>query len=191
MGIWLTFAGILLSAITTICDKVIPHEKVSKRTWLSLTAVGLIVASLSVIQQDRDQQKENAQRDAAILALTTPVSSLVDVPASLTRIEASLNELLVHAAIRPTMEARVPVPRYYVQIAADAKRQNLEPFLANLEHRFGTESGAAILDKKPPSQMYRLVWGQHLERAAAEQRKKAAEALRLPPPGQAATIGQE
>ena len=192
MGI--TITGLIIAAAVTILDKSLDtltsQNKWAKRLWLSLVLGGLIVSVCGALEED----KTGKARDEAIGLLTSTVSARPDDTPSLKRIEDDLNELLAHAGISPNKGPAAIVaaaPQFFVEIAADRSRTNLQPYLNNLQRRFGSGTGAAILDPKPGSSLFRLVWGEHLDKDAAEQRAKAADALRLPPAGQNAQVVQE
>lgn len=192
----ITFLGLIIAAVFSICDKLVPAEKVPRWTWLVLVLAAFIFSGWGAVRED----KEGQARDAAIHALTKTVPDnsveLGQVSLALGRIEDDLAQLLYRKGPRTAQEplagvAIAPPRLFYVQIATGTSRDRLEPTLKNLERRFGSDTGAAILDPKPGSRLFTLVWGQHLDKAAAARRAKAADALGLPPSGQPAEIKQE
>jgi len=195
MGI--TITGLIIAAAITILDKSIEKFKTQGK-WLRRTWLVLVLGSLGIsVYGAYKENTGNTSRDAAIAILTSKVGGLPDNSSDFKQIENGLSLLLVHAGIKdagglPLSPANVAAsPRFFVRIAADTSKGRLQPYLTNLQHRFGMESGAAILDPNPGSRLFKLVWGQHLDQVTASQRARAADALGLPPAGQPAQIERE
>jgi hypothetical protein len=177
-----------LPQTTSIIEKIAPdHAVVTKRVLVALTGVGLLVSLASAIQE----HNAGVARDQAIGFLTKTVTGIPYSSPALRRIEADMQQLLAHMGVKPSVVLAVSLPQFFVRIAADNSRERLQPFLNKLQNRFGEESGAVILNPRSGSKLFKLVWGQHLDRATAEQRLKAANGLGLPPKGQSAEIEPE
>jgi hypothetical protein len=84
--------------------------------------------------------------------------------------------------------------KYYVRIAADTVRDRLERYQRAIENQFkgARESGLVVIrDPKSGSRNFELVFGNHLDVAAAEVFQRLANSNGFPPAGQGATIQPE
>ncbi|MGD0339956.1 MAG: hypothetical protein ABSB78_14340 [Bacteroidota bacterium] len=81
--------------------------------------------------------------------------------------------------------------KYYCRVAADTKKENLNVYLQRINNQFkGADASGlvGIRDPRPGSHIYELVFGQHLELAAAEVFHRLAMSHKLPPSNQVAAI---
>lgn len=203
---WISIAGLIVATAVTVLDKFTEELTRQKRwlreLWFLLVLAGLALSVFGAYRSAKDADAQAAaaalqaaQDNAAIAALTSSVQKIPNSTPQFQTIEDDLNLLIAHAGIAPRVplmaESVAPQFEYLVQIAASPSRTDLEPYLDNLQKRFGSSGGAAILAPRPGSKQYLLVWGQHLDQATADARAKAADALHLPPPGQSAIVATQ
>lgn len=193
----ISIAGIIVATAVTILDKfteeLTKQKKWLRELWFLLVLAGLGLSVFGAYRGAQDAQTQATRDNQAISDLTSSVQKIPDSTPQFQQIELDLNLLMARAGVpQPEVKIASPIaaqPEYLVEIAASTSQSSLEPFLANLEKRFGSASGAAILAPRPGSKQYLLVWGQHLDQTTANARAKAAEDLHLPPPGQPAIVG--
>jgi hypothetical protein len=203
---WISVAGLIVATAVTILDKfteeITKQKKWLRNLWFLLVLAGLTLSVYGAYRSERDSTAQTSaaaaqasQDNAAISALTSSVQQIPNNAPQFQQIEDDLNLLIAHAGVvQPQIRLAQPAQaqtQYLVQIAASTSSSSLQPYLANLQKRFGPSTDAAILEPRPGSKQCLLVWGQHLDQATANARAKAADALHLPPPGQSAIVATQ
>lgn len=173
----LSFIFVILSLtiafiISTI--SVLSSEKTrTVKFWLILfTFIGFVIGSISSFKEWNEKIEIKLKKEKAEHELTKLKNNVGDL--------SILNELTGDA-------------KYYVRVAIDKKRDNLEPYLKAIENKFsGAKSSnmVGIIEAINSKNVvyYELVFGQNLDVVSAEVFHRLAMSHGFPPDGQIAQI---
>jgi hypothetical protein len=178
---YFVIGGLAIPAVIAIISVITGRQHAYLKVILVLLTVGgLAVGVTSSLHEQNEKQK-------AMRLAEDANTRLHDLQNLLALVEVTVGDL---AKLNELSGGHT----YYVRIAADTSRQRLEKFLRRIEKQFkgATDSGlVTIRDPKPGSNLYELVFGQHLDVAAAEVFHRLAMTHHFPPKGQVAWIEAE
>jgi hypothetical protein len=176
-----TALGLLVATIVSIEEAMTSEKPHRIKTLVVLLAIaGLAVGTVSAISENKD--KESAQK--TVKELTDKLDSqkpLLDL------INITVGDLgMLNRLSRGQ--------KYYVRIAAGHTEEELAPYFKRISNNFpGAEPNnlVAIRGPRPGSANFELVFGQHLDPAAAEVFSRLATTNGFTPAGQPAAIFRE
>jgi hypothetical protein len=178
--LWTSF-GLLIATVVSIEEAVTSEKSHRGKVLVTLLAVaGLVVGTASAVSEDKD--KVSAER------------SVNELKAELHSQKQLLELVNVTVGDLGTLNQLSDGHKYYVRIAAGKTREELADSLKRIENQFpGAKPNhlAAILNPEPGSTLYRLVFGQNLDPAAAEVFSRLAESSCFTPKCEPAAIVRE
>jgi hypothetical protein len=176
-----TALGLLIATFVSIEEAVTSEKPRGVKVLVGLLALaGAIVGTASAVSENKD--KRSAER--SVEALTRELGTQRKV---LELVNLTVGDL-------GTLNQLSDGHKYYVRIAAGKTREELTDALNRIENQFpGAKSShlAGIRDPRPGSTLFELVFGQHLDPAAAEVFSRLATSSHFTPKGEPAAIQRE
>jgi hypothetical protein len=176
-----TALGILVATVVSIEEAVTSDKSQRVKVLVALLAVaGLVVGTASAVSENND--KISAER--SVKELRDKLDSQGQL---LQLVNVTVGDL-------GTLNRLSNGHKYYVRIAAGKTREELAGSLKRIENQFpGAKPNhlAAILDSRPGSNLFELVFGENLDPAAAEVFSRLATTSGFTPKGEPAVIVRE